>query len=67
MQDKMTIDSIIQMARLRKKLIEIGWTPPGVMDAVMGAARDVVRWDWSGNDEDCVADIERLRQAVNAV
>lgn len=32
---------------LRKKLIELGWTPPGVMDAVLDAARDVVRRDWS--------------------
>ena len=54
-------------AGLRKKLIELGWTPPGVMGAVLGAARDVVRWDWSDNDEDCVDDIERLRKAVNAV
>lgn len=54
-------------AGLRKKLIELGWTPPGAMDAVLKAARDVVRWDWSDNDEDCVDDIERLRKAVNAV
>ena len=54
-------------AGLRKKLIELGWTPPGAMDAALKAARDVVRWDWSDNDEDCVDDIERLRKAVNAV
>jgi hypothetical protein len=54
-------------AGLRQKLTELGWTPPGVMDAVLNAARDVVRWDWSTNDEDCVADIERLRKAVSAV
>ena len=34
---------------------------------IESAARDVVRWDWSDNDEDCVDDIERLRKAVNAV
>lgn len=30
------------------------------------AAREVVKWDWSENDADCVADIERLRNAVDA-
>ena len=54
-------------AGLRKMLLELGWTPPGVMDAVLDAARDVVRWDWSDNDEDCVDDIERLRKALNTV
>jgi len=54
-------------AGLRKMLTELGWTPPGAMDAVLDAARDVVRWDWSDNDEDCVDDIERLRKALNAV
>lgn len=30
------------------------------------AARTVVGWDWSDNDEDCVRDMETLRQAVEA-
>lgn len=30
------------------------------------AACDVVKWDWSGNDDDCVADIDRLRNVIDA-
>lgn len=37
------------------------------LEKVLHAARDVVRWDWSDNDADCVADIKRLSDAVNAV
>lgn len=37
------------------------------LEIVAQAARAVVGWDWSDNDADCVADIERLRDAVNAV
>lgn len=37
------------------------------LEKVLHAARDVVRWDWSENDEDCVDDIARLRHAVDAV
>ena len=61
------VSSCQMEAGLRQKLVELGWTPPGAMTAVLDAARDVVRWDWSDNDEDCVDDIERLRKAVNAV
>jgi hypothetical protein len=31
---------------------------------VVAAARDVVKWDWTDNDDDCVADVERLRRAL---
>lgn len=37
------------------------------LEKVVDAARDVTRWDWSDNDEDCVEDIDRLRRAVDAV
>lgn len=33
--------------------------------AVAAAARDVVRWDWSDNDSDCVADITALSMALD--
>ena len=38
-----------------------------LLEKVLHAARDVVQWDWSDNDADCVADIARLSDAVNAV
>ena len=38
-----------------------------LLEKVLRAARDVVRWDWRDCDDDCVADIARLRDAVNAV
>lgn len=33
--------------------------------AVIEAARDVVAWDWSENDSDCVADIKALSMALD--
>lgn len=34
--------------------------------AVVSAAYKVVRWDWSENDSDCVADITALSMALDA-
>jgi len=34
---------------------------------VAEAAEKVVAWDWSDNDVDCVADMSRLRDAVEAL
>lgn len=37
-----------------------------VPKALLAAARAVVEWDWSGNDQDCVECMERLRILVHA-
>jgi len=37
-----------------------------ILGRVLEAARRVVGWDWSDNDDDCVADINRLFDAVKA-
>lgn len=34
------------------------------LHALRQAAADVVAWDWSDNDEECVRDMERLRALV---
>ena len=34
-------------------------------NVVIEAARDVVAWDWSENDSDCVADIKALSMALD--
>lgn len=36
------------------------------LETVAAAAFNVVGWDWSDNDADCVADIEKLKQALDA-
>lgn len=36
------------------------------LERVLEAARAAVGWDWSDNDDDCVADINRLCDAVKA-
>lgn len=37
------------------------------LEAVAAAAREVVAWDWSDNDADCVADIAKLEMALDAL
>jgi hypothetical protein len=37
------------------------------LQAVVTAARAVVSWDWSDNDEDCVRDVDALRDALDAL
>jgi len=37
------------------------------MEKVVEAAVKVVAWDWSDNDEDCVADMRLLWAAVDAL
>lgn len=32
--------------------------------AVVEAAKDVVAWDWSDNDADCVQDMQKLKDAL---
>jgi hypothetical protein len=39
--------------------------PPKDVEAVIKAARDVVAWDWSENDSDCVKDMTALSIALN--
>jgi len=34
------------------------------MTRVVQAARAVVQWDWSDNDADCVADMDKLTKAI---
>lgn len=37
------------------------------LEQVVMQAREVVKWDWSDNDEECVADIDLLRKTLDEV
>jgi len=37
------------------------------LEKVAEAARDVVAWDWSDNDAECVGDIAKLERALDAL
>ena len=37
------------------------------LEKVVDAAVNVVRWDWHDIDEECVADIARLEEALDAL
>lgn len=55
---RIAIERDEQMLALRRQIDRL--------QRIESAAHAVVRWDWSDNDEDCVADIDGLRNAVNA-
>lgn len=38
--------------------------PSSAIESVIGWARQVVAWDWSENDEECVSDMDNLRRAL---
>ena len=51
--------------RLADKVSAIGKDRTDKINAVIEAAKDVVAWDWSENDADCVNDMQVLKDALN--
>jgi hypothetical protein len=35
------------------------------VEPILEAAREVTKWDWSDNDDECVEDMHKLRQLLN--